>query len=151
MAIDVGKHKKKVTDNKPSINLVPFIDILFTIMIFLVVTSNFSATDVQTDDSDIVDDASGKPNVTDVSGDAEYYVMPVANLHKVTVNGQDRSDAIAGSAVGVQARVIEIIKKRCAYGRIVDRGRNTISCRYIACVQDLVYAKSSTRDHHCFF
>ena len=107
MAIDVGKHKKKVSDNKPNINLVPFIDILFTIMIFLVVTSNFSATDVQTDDADVVEDASGKPNVTDVSGDAEYYVMPVANLHKVTVNGQDRSDAIAGSAVGVQARVID--------------------------------------------
>ena len=71
MAIDVGKHKKKVSDNKPNINLVPFIDILFTIMIFLVVTSNFSATDVQTDDSDVVEDASGKPNVTDVSGDAE--------------------------------------------------------------------------------
>ena len=42
MAIDIGKHKKKVSDNKPNINLVPFIDILFTIMIFLVVTSNFS-------------------------------------------------------------------------------------------------------------
>ena len=107
MAIDVKKHKKKVLDQKPSINLVPFIDILFTIMIFLVVTSNFSATDVQTDDADVAEDASGKPNVTDVSGDQEYYVMPVANLHKVTVNGQDRSDAIAGSAVGVQARVID--------------------------------------------
>ena len=69
MAIDVRKHKKKVLSQKPSINLVPFIDILFTIMIFLVVTSNFSATDVQTDDSDVVEDASGKPNVTDVSGD----------------------------------------------------------------------------------
>ncbi|WP_407391184.1 ExbD/TolR family protein [Methanobrevibacter sp.] len=107
MAIDVRKHKKKVLDQKPSINLVPFIDILFTIMIFLVVTSNFSATDVQTDDSSVADDASGKPNVTDVSGDQEYYVVPVANLHKVTVDGQDRSDAIAGSAVGVQARVID--------------------------------------------
>ena len=107
MAIDVGKHKKKVSDNKPNINLVPFIDILFTIMIFLVVTSNFSATDVQMDDTDVVDDASGKPNVTDISGEAEYYVMPVANLHKVTVNGQDRSDAIAGSAVGVLATVID--------------------------------------------
>ena len=106
MAIDVKKHKKKVLDQKPSINLVPFIDILFTIMIFLVVTSNFSA-DVQTDASTVADDASGKPNVTDVSGDAQYYVMPVANLHKVTVNGQDRSDAIAGSAVGVQAKVID--------------------------------------------
>ena len=34
-------------------------------------------------------------------------MVPVANLHKVTVDGQDRSDAIAGSAVGVQARVID--------------------------------------------
>ncbi len=107
MAIDVKGYKKKVLNQKPSINLVPFIDILFTIMIFLVVTSNFSATDVQTDDADVVDDASGKPNVTDVSGDAQYYVMPVANLHKVTVNGVDKSDTIVGSAVGVQARVID--------------------------------------------
>ena len=76
-------------------------------MIFLVVTSNFSATDVQTDDADVTSDATGKPNVTDVSGDQEYYVVPVANLHKVTVDGQDRSDAIAGGAVGVQARVID--------------------------------------------
>lgn len=107
MAIDVKKHKKKFLEQKPSINLVPFIDILFTIMIFLVVTSNFSATDVQTDTADDIEDASGKPNVTDVSGDQEYYVMPVANLHKVTVNGQDRSDVISGSAVGVQAMVID--------------------------------------------
>ena len=107
MAIDVRKHKKKFLDQKPSINLVPFIDILFTIMIFLVVTSNFSATDVQADTADDLDQGTGKPNVTDVSGDQEYYVVPVANLHKVTVNGQDRSDAIAGTAVGVQARVID--------------------------------------------
>ena len=83
MAIDVRNYKKKVLNQKPSIN------------------------DVQSDDADVVDDATGKPNVTDVSGDSEYYVMPVANLHKVTVNGQDRSDTIAGSAVGVQARVID--------------------------------------------
>ena len=107
MAIDVKGHKKKVLNQKPTINLVPFIDILFTIMIFLVVTSNFSATDVQSDDADVVDDATGKPNVTDVSGDAQYYVMPVANLHKVTVNGVDKSDTIVGDAVGVQARVID--------------------------------------------
>lgn len=107
MAIDVKKHKKKFLDQKPTINLVPFIDILFTIMIFLVVTSNFSATDVQADTTDDVKDTGGKPDVDSVSGDQEYYVMPVANLHKVTVNGQDRSDAIAGSAVGVQANVID--------------------------------------------
>ena len=107
MAIDVRKHKKKFLNQKPSINLVPFIDILFTIMIFLVVTSNFSATDVQTGTADNVEDGGGKPNVTDVSGDQEYYIVPVANLHKVTVNGQDRSDAISGNSVGVQANVID--------------------------------------------
>ena len=107
MAIDVKKHKKKFLDQKPNINLVPFIDILFTIMIFLVVTSNFSATDVQTDAADDIKESGGKPNVTDISGDQEYYVVPVANLHKVTVNGQDRSDAIAGSAVGIQDNVID--------------------------------------------
>ena len=39
MAIDVRGYKKKVLNQKPSINLVPFIDILFSIMIFLSVTS----------------------------------------------------------------------------------------------------------------
>ena len=107
MEIDVKKHKKKFLDQKPNINLVPFIDILFTIMIFLVVTSNFFFIVVQTDVADDIKDSGGKPNVTDISGDQEYYVVPVANLHKVTVNGQDRSDAIAGSAVGIQAKVID--------------------------------------------
>ncbi|WP_220607461.1 ExbD/TolR family protein [Methanobrevibacter oralis] len=106
MTIDVKAYKRKILNQKPSINLVPFIDILFTIMIFLVITSSFSATT-----TDVTDDATnpdtGKPNVTDVSGDAEYYVVPVANLHKVTVDGQDRSDAIAGNAVGVQANIID--------------------------------------------
>ena len=106
MAIDIKSYKKRhLEDQKPNINLVPFIDILFTIMIFLVVTSNFSAVDM----SNAVADSggTGKPNVTDVSGSAEYYVVPVANLHKVTVNGVDRSDAIANGAVGVQARVMD--------------------------------------------
>ncbi len=106
MAIDVKSYKKRfLDDQKPNINLVPFIDILFTIMIFLVVTSNFSAVDAPMDATD--SGATGKPNVTDVSGDAEYYIVPVANLHKVTVNGVDRSDAIAGGAVGVQAKVMD--------------------------------------------
>ena len=107
MAIDVRNYKKKVLDQKPSINLVPFIDILFTILIFLVVTSNFSATDVQADDSDVVSDATGKPNVTDVSGDQQYYVVPVANLNKVTVNGVDKSDLISNNAIGVLAKVMD--------------------------------------------
>ena len=104
MAIDVKSYKKRFLDQKPNINLVPFIDILFTIMIFLVVTSNFSATDVQMDSTDT---GTGKPNVTDVSGDADYYIMPVANLHKVTVNGVDRSDVIANNAVAIHAQVID--------------------------------------------
>ena len=106
MAIDVRKHKKKISDNKPNINLVPLIDILFTIMIFLVVTSNFSE-DVQTADTSEDVDGGGKPKVTSVSGSEEYYVVPVANLHKVTVNGVDRSDTILNSAVGVQAEVMD--------------------------------------------
>ena len=106
MAIDIKSYKKKVLgDDKPNINLVPFIDILFTIMIFLVVTSNFSAVDSPTQATD--GGATGKPNVTDTSGNAEYYIVPVANLHKVTVNGVDKSNAISGSAVGVQARVMD--------------------------------------------
>ena len=86
MRIDVKSYKEKVLNRKPSINLVPLIDILFTIMIFLVVTSNFSASDMSADDASSTDSGTGKPNVTDVSGDAEYYVVPVANLHKVVVD-----------------------------------------------------------------
>lgn len=107
MAIDVKSYKKRFLEDKPNINLVPFIDILFTIMIFLVITSNFSATDVQTDTADNTEGGTGKPNVTDVSGDADYYIMPVANLKKVTVNGIDRSDTISNSAVAILAEVID--------------------------------------------
>ena len=76
MAIDIKRHKEKMNQDQPEIKLVPFIDILFTIMIFLVVTSNFSATDVQADTADDLDQGTGKPNVTDVSGDQEYYIVP---------------------------------------------------------------------------
>ncbi len=108
MAIDVKSYKKKVLNQKPGINLVPLIDILFTIMIFLVVTSNFSAMDnTAADDVSSTDSGTGKPNVTDVSGNAEYYIMPVANLHKVVVDGQDMSDLISQNAVGVKANVID--------------------------------------------
>ena len=77
MTIDVKSYKEKVLNRKPAINLVPLIDILFTIMIFLVVTSNFSATDMSADDASSTDSGTGKPNVTDVSGDAEYYIISV--------------------------------------------------------------------------
>ena len=65
--------------------------------------------------------------MTDVSGDAEYYVVPVANLHKVTVNGVDRSDAIAGGAVGVQAKVIDEGQISIKPGEIIITTPNGIS------------------------
>lgn len=102
MAIDIESHKKKLKNRKPNINLVPLIDILFTLLIFIVITSNFSATDVQSTDS-----GSGKPNVTDTSGTAEYYIMPVDNLHSVIVDNHDMSDEIRNNAVGVHSRVID--------------------------------------------
>ena len=126
MAIDVKAYKKRFLDDQnPNINLVPFIDILFTIMIFLVVTSNFSAVDTPTQATD--SGATGKPNVTDVSGDAEQYVVPVANLHKVTVNGVDRSDAIVGGAVGVQAKVMDEGQISIKPGEIIIQTPNGIS------------------------
>ena len=126
MSIDVKSYKKRFLDNqKPNINLVPFIDILFTIMIFLVVTSNFSAVDAPIDATD--SGATGKPNVTDTSGNAEYYIVPVANLHKVTVNGVDRSDAISGGAVGVQAKVMDEGQISIKPGEIIINTPNGIS------------------------
>ena len=126
MAIDVKSYKKRfLEDQKPNINLVPFIDILFTIMIFLVVTSNFSAVDAPMDATD--SGATGKPNVTDTSGNAEYYIVPVANLHKVTVNGVDRSDAISGGAVGVQAKVMDEGQISIKPGEIIINTPNGIS------------------------
>ena len=105
MTIDVKSHKKRFLNQKPSFNLVPFIDILFTLMIFLVVTSSFSsAPDMATADSS---GGTGKPNMTDSSGLKEYYVVPVANLHTVTVNGQDMSGLIRNNAIGVLASVMD--------------------------------------------
>ena len=76
-------------------------------MLFLVVTSNFSAPDMSADDASSTDSGTGKPNVTDVSGDAEYYIMPVANLHKVVVDGKDMSNLISNNAIAVKANVID--------------------------------------------
>lgn len=105
MAIDIKSYKKRVSNQKPTFNLVPFIDILFTIMIFLVVTSSFSSSaDMSATDQD---GGTGKPNMTDSSGLNEYYVVPVANLHKVTVNGQDMSSMIRHNSVGVLASVMD--------------------------------------------
>ena len=39
--------------------------------------------------------------------DAEYYLLPVAGLQKVVVNGVDMSSEIRGNAIGVHARVLD--------------------------------------------
>ncbi len=103
MAIDIKRHKEKLGRDEPEIKLVPFIDILFTLLIFLVVTSTFGAAAV----GDDTGTGTGKPNMTDTTGDAEYYLIPVAGLQKVTVNGVDMSSEIRGNAVGVHARVLD--------------------------------------------
>ena len=102
MAIDIKSHKKQLDDDEPEIKLVPFIDILFTLLIFLVVTSSFGSAAMDDNGS-----GTGKPNMTDTSGDAEYYLLPVAGLQKVIVNGQDMSSQIRGNAIGVHANVLD--------------------------------------------
>lgn len=103
MAIDIKRHKEKMHQDEPEIKLVPFIDILFTLLIFLVVTSTFGATAVADDNGS----GTGKPNMTDTTGDAEYYLIPVAGLQKVTVDGVDMSSEIKGNAIGVHAKVLD--------------------------------------------
>ena len=100
MALDIEKYRKNVRGQNPRFNMVPFIDILFTILIFLVVTSSFQAAD-QTSAS------SGKPEITESQGPSEYYLIPVAGLVKVTVNGVDMSSFIRNSAIAVHTRVID--------------------------------------------
>ncbi|WP_295615756.1 biopolymer transporter ExbD [uncultured Methanobrevibacter sp.] len=104
MAIDIKRHKEKMNQDQPEIKLVPFIDILFTLLIFLVVTSSFGAAAVNGNDTGT---GTGKPNMTDSTGDAEYYMIPVAGLQKVTVNGVDMSSEIRGNAIGVHANVLD--------------------------------------------
>ena len=103
MPLDIKSHKKKIQEEKPEFNLVPFIDILFTILIFVVVTSSFGATSMDAGDSG----NTGKPNMTDSSGNAEYYLMPVNNLQTVTVNGQDMSSLIKDHSIGIHSQVID--------------------------------------------
>lgn len=101
MTMDINKYRNKLRDNNPRFNMVPFIDIIFTILIFLVVTSSFAATD-QTQS------VSGKPQVTNqTSGPSEYYLIPVAGLKKVTVNGIDMSGYIRNGAIAVHTNVID--------------------------------------------
>ena len=111
MTMDVDKYRNKLRNNNPRFNMVPFIDIVFTILIFLVVTSNFGAAD-QTQS------VSGKPQVSQQSsGPSEYYLIPVSGLKKVTVNGIDMSSYIKNEAIAVHTKVID-------EGEIIIRPKN---------------------------
>ena len=98
MAIDVNKYRNKLRNNNPRFNMVPFIDVIFTLLIFLMVTSSFGVAG-QTQS------ASGKPQLT--NGTSEYYLIPVAGLKTVTVNGQDMSSYIRNGAIAVHTDVID--------------------------------------------
>ncbi len=98
--MDIGKFRNKVKGSNPKFNLVPFIDVLFTILIFLMVTSSFQAASTS-------DSSSGKPELTESSGPMEYYLIPVAGLKEVIVNGEDMSRYIRNNAIAVNTRVID--------------------------------------------
>ena len=100
MVLDVNRYRNKVRKNTPRFNMVPFIDVVFTILIFLMVTSSFGAAADQTHST------SGKPQVQS-SGTSEYYLVPVAGLKKVTVNGEDMSSYIRNGAIAVHTKVID--------------------------------------------
>lgn len=109
MVMDVQKYRNKLKNNNPRFNMVPFIDIIFTILIFLMVTSSFGAADQA---------QSGKPQVTPQNGGpSDYYLIPVAGLTKVTVNGIDKSSYIRNGAIAVHTQVID-------EGEIIIRPKN---------------------------
>lgn len=99
MTMDIEKYRYQLRNTGPKFNMVPFIDILFTILIFLVVTSTFQVAEEI--------DAGGKPEIEGTGGPSEYYLIPVAGLREVIVNGEDMSRFIRNSAIAVHSRVID--------------------------------------------
>lgn len=106
MSLDIKSRKDKLKEDDVNINLVPFIDILFTILIFIVVTSSFAGSTADVDSTQTAD-ATGKPNVTDTSGDSEYYIIPVDDLQHVVVNGHDMSNLIQDNAIAIHSKVMD--------------------------------------------
>lgn len=99
MALDTSRYRNKLRDSGPRVNLVPLIDVIFTIMIFLMVTTIFQAS---ADTS-----ASGKPQMNQTTGPSDYYLIPVSGLKSVTVNGVDMSNDIRNGAIAVHTKVID--------------------------------------------
>ena len=101
MSLDTEKYKNRLKKNKAQVNLVPLIDVIFTILIFLMVTSSFQAAATSTSSS------SGKPEVSQSPGTSVYYLIPVAGLKTVTVNGVDMSKDIRNGEIAVHTNVID--------------------------------------------
>lgn len=100
MPLDTRRYRNKLRRNKAQVNLVPLIDVIFTILIFLMVTSSFQATTQSSA-------TSGKPEISQTGGPSEYYLIPVAGLKTVTVNGVDMSKDIKDGAIAVHTKVID--------------------------------------------
>ena len=100
MSLDTEKYKNRLKKNKAQVNLVPLIDVIFTILIFLMVTSSFQAATTSTS-------SSGKPEVSQSQGPSEYYLIPVSGLKTVMVNGVDMSKDIRNGEIAVHTDVID--------------------------------------------
>ena len=104
MAIDTQRVKNKVEHQTPNINLVPLLDVIFTIMIFLLVMLSQHPVDTLPEDYS-PDQISAKPTTS--TGDSEYYLLPLNGLRKVTVNGEDHSSDIRHGSIAVHTRVMD--------------------------------------------
>lgn len=104
MAIDTKRFKDKVEHKSPNINLVPLLDVIFTIMIFLLVMLSQHPVDTLPDDYS-PEQISAKPTTS--TGDSEYYLLPLNGLKKVTVNGIDHSSDIRHGSIAVHTRVMD--------------------------------------------
>lgn len=104
MAIDTKRFKDKVEHQTPNINLVPLLDVIFTIMIFLLVMLSQHPVDTLPDDYS-PEQISAKPTTS--TGDSEYYLLPLNGLRKVTVNGVDHSSDIRQGSIAVHTRVMD--------------------------------------------
>jgi biopolymer transport protein ExbD len=132
MPIDTKRFKDKLERKNPNINLVPLLDVIFTIMIFLLVMLSQTPADMHHSQDQI----SAKPEAN--SGTSEYYLIPLGNLHKVTVNGVDKSQYIRNGAVAVHTRVID-------EGQInIDSSTGTITIRSPADIADKAVRAPST-------
>jgi biopolymer transport protein ExbD len=99
MTLDTQRYRNKMRQKQARVNLVPLIDVIFTILIFLMVTSSFQAADTGS--------VSGKPQVSQTDGTSQYYLIPVNGLKNVTVNGVDMSKDIRNNAIAVHTDVID--------------------------------------------